>query len=171
MQLNINDSFFDGASDTVLQDMRTMIDRVLVARGKGEKPKLATPSYMELADLGSMRLTELIENAQEARRHCDRLADIEVLAVWRHTGEEARPIYPEGLQAALLHFTVETVMGVFEMRALVRGLWGSGMALSDQVEEAFYEVKSFLSDKHFPDPATPFTLQHATDLDNNIIAC
>lgn len=170
MQLNINDSFFDGASDTVLQDMRTMIDRVLVARGKGEKPRLSVPSYMELVDLGSTQLTDLIDNATEARRCCDMLADVAVLAVWRVGLPQNLPVFTEETEGWLLHFTVDSKMEKFEMRALVSGLWGSGMQLTEQVADAFEATKEYLSRVHFPQTEVQYKLECVTDLDNNVIA-
>ncbi len=171
MQLNINDSFFDGASDTVLQDMRTMIDRVLLARGKSETPKLATPSYMELIDLGSSQLTDLIDNAIEARRHCDMLAEVQVLALWRVGPPQNLPVFTEDTEGWLLHFTVESKMEKFEMRALASGLWGSGLQLTEQITDAFEATKEFLTKEHFPDTDAQYVLECVTDLTGAVVAC
>lgn len=170
IQLDINDDFFNGASTETLQQLRQMLDRVLSSRDKGEAPRLDLPTEEVLMELGSTHLTGLIERANAARRHCDMLAEVEVLAIWRHDDKNL-PIFPEDLDAALLHFTVETVMGEQDMRALVKGLWGSNMRLSEQVQEAFQIVEEYLRRKEYPYPDTPIRLDCATDLGNGVICC
>lgn len=170
IQLDINDDFFKGASTESLKQIRQMLDRVLSSRDKGEEPRLDLPTEEALMELGSTHLTGLIERATAARRHCDMLADVEVLAIWRHDGKNL-PIFPDDLDAALLHFTVETVLGEQDMRALVKGLWDSNMRLSKQVEEAFQIVEDFLRQDEYPYPDTPIRLTCATDLGGGVICC
>lgn len=135
---------------------------------------MSLPTDEQLSALIISELKELIKRAERAIDMQSTVASVKLIALYHLDGvEDDRMKFPEDLDASLLHITVHCDgSGPLGDRyhALVSGLWGSGLCLTEQVEHAFTLARALLyREKGINETNSRVVLECATDLGYGVI--